>query len=127
MRKILDTLLNKKIMVIMPLVITVLIYILFLIFGNDPNKVNLLITMTIISLMFFWGVYLVIYIQIKNPSCPEWFLNLFEFLALVIFGFGGAFSAVNFFIHINDGFTPMTCCLGMVALSSISYVHGKRK
>ena len=77
MRKILDKLFgNKKLSLIIPFAIALLMYLLFVLFGTVQDKVNLMITTPIVSVVGFFGIFLVVFIQVKNPMCPEWFWDL---------------------------------------------------
>ena len=126
MRKILDKLFgNKKLSLIIPFAIALLMYLLFILFGTVQDKVNLMITTPIVSVVGFFGIFLVVFIQVKNPMCPEWFLNLYELLATIIFGIYAIVGAVSFvasgFQYFNIGI-----CLGFVTYSAISWAHSKR-
>ena len=126
MRKILDKMFaNKKLSLIIPMAIALLIYLLFILFGTSANKTNLIIVTPIVSVIGFFGIFLVVFIQVKNPMCPEWFLNLFELMATIIFSIYaiiGAFSLViSGFQNFNVGI-----CLGFVSYSAISWAHSKR-
>ena len=126
MRKILDKMFaNKKLSLIIPMAIALLIYLLFILFGTSANKTNLIIVTPIVSVIGFFGIFLVVFIQVKNSICPEWFLNLFELMATIIFSIYaiiGAFSLViSGFQNFNVGI-----CLGFVSYSAISWAHSKR-
>ena len=126
MRKILDKMFaNKKLSLIIPMAIALLIYLLFILFGTSANKTNLIIVTPIVSVIGFFGIFLVVFIQVKNSMCPEWFLNLFELIATIIFSIYaiiGAFSLViSGFQNFNVGI-----CLGFVSYSAISWAHSKR-
>lgn len=126
MRKILDKLFgNKKLSLIIPFAIALLMYLLFVLFGTVQDKVNLMITTPIVSVVGFFGIFLVVFIQVKNPMCPEWFLNLYELLATIIFGIYAIVGAVSF---VASGFQNFNIgiCLGFVTYSAISWAHSKR-
>ena len=126
MRKILDKLFgNKKLSLIIPFAIALLMYLLFVLFGTVQDKVNLMITTPIVSVVGFFGIFLVVFIQVENPMCPEWFLNLYELLATIIFGIYAIVGAVSF---VASGFQNFNIgiCLGFVTYSAISWAHSKR-
>lgn len=126
MRKILDKLFeNKKLSMIIPIAIAVLIYLLFVIFGTAEDKRTLMIQTPILMVLVFFGLFLVIFVQIKNPMCPEWFVNLFEILAILIFGLLTIAETVSFLISGFENFSPV-CCMGMLAYSAVAWVHSKR-
>ena len=126
MRKLLDKMFgNKKLSLIIPMAIALLIYLLFVFFGTAQDKTNLMIVTPIASASWFFGVFLIIFIQVKNSSCPEWFLNLFEFLATVIFGISAIVGSISF---VAGGFQNFNLgiCLGFVTYSAVSLAHSKR-
>lgn len=122
MRKILDTLFhNKKLSIGIPILIATLLYLLFIVFGMAEDKINLMITTPIVSIVVFFGVFALVLVQVKNALCPEWFLNLFEFL-LVVFA---VVQTISFVMSGFQNFTPMLC-LGPVIFSAASWAHSKR-
>ncbi len=126
MRKILDKMFqNKKLSFFLPLAIAVLIYSLFALFGTAEDKSNLLITVPIGCVFWFFGVFLIVFIQVKNSMCPEWFLNLFELLAVVIFSASSFIRTISFIISGFQNFDS-GLCLGMVTFSAVSWAHSKR-
>ena len=126
MRKILDTLFhNKKLSIGIPILIATVLYLLFIVFGMAADKINLIITTPIVSIVVFFGVFAVVLVQVKNTLCPEWFLNLFEFLLVVIVGIFTVVQTISFVISGFQNFTPMLC-LGPVIFSAVSWAHSKR-
>ena len=126
MRKILDTLLhNKKLSIGIPILIATVLYLLFIVFGMAGDKVNLIIITPIVSIVVFFGVFAVVLVQIKNTLCPAWFLNLFEFLLVVIVGVYTIIGTVSFVISGFQNFTP-ALCLGPITFSAVSWAHSKR-
>ena len=122
MRKILDTLFhNKKLSIGIPILIATVLYLLFIVFGMAEDKINLMITTPIVSIVVFFGVFALVLVQIKNTLCPAWFLNLFEFL-LVVFA---VVQTISFVMSGFQNFTPMLC-LGPVFFSAVSWAHSKR-
>ena len=126
MRKLLDKMFaNRRLSLIIPIVIALAIYLLFVLFGNAEDKTNLMITTPIISVISFFGIFLVVFIQVKNSMCPEWFLNLFELLAIIIFVFYAIIGTISFVVSGFQNFN-IGICLGCVAYSAISWAHSKR-
>jgi len=126
MQTILDKLFqNKKLSIFIPIIIAVLIYLFFIFFGIAQDKSDLIIATPVASVFWFFGLFLLVFIQVKNPMCPKWFLNLFELLAVVIFGIFSIIGTLSFFI---SGFKNYNVglCLGMITYSSISFAHSKR-
>ena len=126
MRKILDKMFcNKKLCMLIPILIAMLVCLLFILFSNMDNKINSIIALPIISAFWYFGSFLVIYIQVKNTMCPEWFLNLFELMVTVGFGVYAISSMVQFII---SGFQNLDygLCLGLLTYSSVCWAHNKR-
>jgi hypothetical protein len=126
MRVFLDKIFNnKKVTIFIPIIISLLIYILFVIFGTGEDKSNFMFIIPIISIFWYFGVFLVVYIQIKNPLCPEKFLDFFVFIATIFFSIGVVFLTVSALINGMHNFNPVTipACL---TLSSLSWAHSKR-
>lgn len=126
MRKILDTLFhNKKLSIGIPILVATVLYLVFVVFGVAEDKINLIITTPIISIVVFFGVFVMVLVQVKNTLCPAWFLNLFEFLIVVVFGVFAIVGTIPFVISGFQNFTP-TLCLGPITFSAVSWAHSKR-
>ena len=127
MKKLLDKIFaNRRAAIVAPLLTAALMYLLYVLFGQAEDKANWLIKTPIISLIAYGGVYFVLWLQIKNPACPEGFLNFMELMALLVFGLGAVIFGVQFFMNIASGFTP-TLCIAIISWSAVALVHGKRK
>lgn len=127
MRKILDKLFcNKKLGIFIPILIAIIVYLLFVVFGNSDDKLNAVIAAPLISVFWFFGIFLVVFVQVKNPTCPEWFLNLFELMITIITGIYGIISVIQFFA---DGCQNLDfgLCAGLVTYGSMCWLHSKRK
>lgn len=126
MRKILDKIFgNKKISFWLPIVFATVVYLLFLFFGKAEYKNQLLITIPLATAFWFFGLFLLVFIQVKNPRCPEWFLNVAELGCTVIFTGASIIESVSFIISGFQNFSPVICA-GIVTYSSISWAHNKR-
>ncbi len=126
MRRILDKMFcNKKWCMLIPILIAMLIYLLFILFANTDNKINSIIALPIISALWFFGSFLVVYIQVKNTMCPEWFLNLFEFIVTIGFGIY-AISSIVLFLISGFGTLDYGLCMGLLTYSSVCWAHSKR-
>lgn len=125
-RRILDVVFKfKKTAFILPLVLAFVMYIIFVIFGQNPDKQMLMIAAPVMSLVVFGGVYLVFFIQLKNPMCPGWFLDVFEIVTILVFGLGAIISTVTFLMNVKTGFV-LNIMFGYTILSVVSLVHNKR-
>ena len=126
MRKILDKMFeNKKLAFWIPIAVATLVYLLFLLFGTAEDKNELLISTPVGTLFWLFGSFFVVFVQVKNPRCPEWFLNFGELMAVVIFTFFGFIEAIPFVISGFQNFSPLICA-GIITYSSISWAHNKR-
>ena len=126
MRKILDKMFeNKKLAFWLPIIFATLLYLLFVLFGIAEDKSELLVLTPIVTVFWLFGSFFVVFVQVKNPRCPEWFLNVFELLATVIFVIYGFVGAISFVIADFQNFSP-SICAGIITYSSISWAHNKR-
>ena len=127
MREILDKIFkNKKLTILIPIIVSLFLYFLFVLFGTGEEKNNMLILLPLMGLFWYFGVFFVIYIQIKNPFCPDKFLDFFELVATFFFGIGSIFYVIMFFVskmHIYGGVMAPIVCL---TFSAISFAHNKR-
>lgn len=126
MRKILDKMFeNKKLSILIPILISVTLYLLFIIFGVAEDKTNIIIATPIAAVFWFLGAFLVVYIQVKNKRCPEGFLNIVEFVATLLFGIYSIVDAISVVISGLQNFTPITAA-GLLTYASIAWAHNKR-
>lgn len=126
MRKILDRMFdNKKLSILIPILISTLLYLLFIILGKADDKTDILIATPIVSVFWYFGVFFVIYVQVKNKSCPEGFLNFVEFMVAFLFGIYSLSDAISFVINGFQNFTPLTAA-GLLTYASVAWAHSKR-
>lgn len=126
MKKLLDKLFaNKKLSMSIPMAIALLVYLLFILFGTAEDKIKITIMTPIVSVLWFFGVFLILFAQVKNPMCPEWFLNIGELLPTVVFGI---YAIVGVLYFVISGFQKfdMGICLELVTYSAVSWAHSKR-
>ena len=126
MRKTLDAMFaNKKLSILIPLLSAAAVYLLFLLFGMSDEKINILLRTPFLSAFWFFGCFFIVFVQVKNSSCPEWFLNLAELLFTIVPGIysviGAVFFVISGFQNFNEGM-----CLGMVTYSAVCWAHSKR-
>ena len=126
MRNILDKLFeNKKLAFWIPIAFAAVAYLLFALFGVSENKGEDLIVMLIVSIGWFFGVFLITFFQVKNPMCPEKFLDFFELMATVVFVSCALVNMITFFIN---GFQDLgVICPGAVTYSAVAWAHSKRE
>ena len=126
MRKLLDRMFaKKKLSFFIPLLVSTLLYLLFIMFGVAEDKMNIIIATPIASAFWFFGVFLVFYIQVKNRNCPDVFLNFVEIFATLFFGVYSIVDAISVVISGFQNFTPITSA-GLLTYASISWAHSKR-
>ena len=126
MKRVLDKMYqNKKITIFMPIIISIILYLLFVLFGSCDEKNSLIIIAPIISIIWYFGSFLVIYVQVKNPMCPKRFLDFFEIISSFIFIIAAIVSIVSIFVSGMKDFTPLTTA-SCLTCSSISWAHSKR-
>ena len=112
MRKILDKMFeDKKWSMLLPLLAAAVVYLLFLFFTKAEDKARMALMTPFLSFLWFWGIFLIINIQVKNTVCPEWLLNLVEFLAAVLFGIGSILGIVSFVVSGFQNYN-FSLCLG---------------
>ena len=127
MRKVLDKLFaDKKISIVVPVVIALIMYALFLLFGDIPSKAGLLIVTPIASVMSYLGFFCVLYLQVKNPFCSDKIMDFFELATLVFFTPISVFFCLYFLFHIVTAFNPIVC-IGPLIWSVVAFVDSKRK
>ena len=126
MKKILDKMFgNKKLSIFIPILISALLYLLFIIFGVAEDKMNIIIATPIASVFWFFGAFLVVYVQVKNIRCPGGFLNFCELMATFVFGIYSIADAISVVISGFQSFTPITSA-GLLTYASIAWAHSKR-
>lgn len=126
MRKILDKMFgNKRLGILLPLILAAAAYLLFILLGSSENKLNAIISVPFIAAFWFFGVFFVIYIQVKNTACPEWFLNLLELVVTLGAGISAVITVINFVV---GGFKDLDfgLCTGLVTYSAVCWAHSKR-
>jgi len=126
MGRILDNIFKNKMGTFFaPISMTIVAYAVFLMYGPAEDKIQLAIITPIISVVWFFGAFGVVYFQVKNPRCSERVLNLIEFLIFAIFGVYAAIGMVQFAASAFQNFN-LGICLGLVTVSAVSWAHSKR-
>ena len=116
---------NKKLSLIIPITIALFMYLLFVFFGTSEDKTNMIIITPVMSAFWFFCVFFIFFIQVKNPSCPELFLNVFELLTIVFFSIYTIVGIVSFLFSGFQNFS-YGLCLGPATYSAVSWAHNKR-
>ena len=126
MRKILDKLFqNTKLSIIIPIVISVVTYLLFAIFGKSDNKTDLLIMTPIVAVFLFFGDFLVMFFAIKSGG-PEWLVNLFVLLTTITWTLGAIRELIIFCLSGFQTFEYVTSA-AFVVYAAVSWAYSKRK
>ena len=127
MRKILDFLFKRKVLsAVVPLLCAALVYLVFILFGEGTDKLQVIGIVPVVCSFIFGGMFLILYIQVKNPLCPDAFLDFGELFFLTFFSLVTIPNIVMFFINVKEGFT-VSSLFGFIIWSAISVVHNKRK
>lgn len=126
MRKLLDILFkNERLSIFIPIIVSVVVYLLFVLFGTDDDKIRTMIATPVLMIVCFFGVFLIFFVLIKNNLCPKWFIDGFEILAIVVYGI---YSIVRFILFLLSGFDDfsLAVCLGTVSIGAIAWAHSLR-
>lgn len=126
MRKILDKMfVNIKAAILIPLLLFFVIYFVFVLFGATENKMRIVIITPLLTAIWFWGIFFIIYIQVKSKSCHIGFLN---FIELFITAFSVMCFAVDFvlvtIVGLEDSVTRL--CFDTVTYAAVALAHSKR-
>ena len=126
-RKILDKLFeNKKLAFWIPIAFAAVIYLLFVLFGTGEDKWELLIITPFVCAFWYFGVFLVVFMQVKNPMCPEGFLDFAELLFVFCFTAYSIIGTLGFIFGGCQSSIASVICAAAVSYSSISWAHSKR-
>ena len=126
MRKILNKMFkNKKLSIFLPIAIAVLLYLMFIVFGTTEDKIKLMISTLIQFAVCFFAMFLIVFIQVKNSICPEWFLNLIELFFIIS---SGIYAIVGIVIFVVSGFQNLNdgTYTGFIIYSAVSWAHSMR-
>lgn len=127
MRDILDRLFyHRKLSLIIPWITVAVVYLLFVVFGAAEDKTNMLIMTPFITTFWFFGVFFLIFFQIRVTSAPDWFLDLVSLAVTICFVFYGIIRTITFFAGGFEKF-DMFSCAGLITYASVAWAHSKRK
>ena len=127
MRRFLDSIFRNKVMsATIPWLFVALLYSVFLIYGEGPDKATLAVVFPIVCALAWGSFYFIVYIQVKNPFCPAKFLDFFELFCLAFFSISTIPNIIMFLLNVKEEFTAASC-LGFVIWSAVSVAHNKRK
>lgn len=126
MRKLLDKMFaNTKLSILIPFVIAAADILLFAIFGTSEEKLFDVATSIVACAFWFFGCFLVFFIQVKNPRCPETYLNFCELIATFFFGIFTVIQSISFLMSGFQNYSPVVCA-GAVTYGAVAWAHSKR-
>ena len=105
--------------------IALVCFLLFVLFGESEQKSQMLLSVAVVTPIVFFGVCMVIWIQIKNPMCPSGFLDFVELMFLVVMIIGLITQTISFIIDIRHGYTVSQSMISS-ALCGLTFIHSKR-
>lgn len=126
MRRILDKMFEKKITISIPIIFSLFLYLLYILFGTGDEKNNMILLLPLMGVFWYFGVFFVIYIQIKNPLCPEKTLDFFELVSAFFFGIGSIVYVIIFFVSKMQIYAGVMAPIACLSFSAISFAHSKR-
>ncbi|MBR0235205.1 MAG: helix-turn-helix transcriptional regulator [Clostridia bacterium] len=108
------------------ILISIIVYILFIAFGKNDDKSVLLIATPVICVILGAFVYLINRILIKMPMVSSRFIDILELFMFFSFMMGETALLVAFFIDMKNGFNYSAAAVPF-ALAAIVMFHNKRK
>ena len=122
----LDRLLLPKYSFWVPVAVSIVLFILFLIFGRNSDKENLIVDVPVFALLSCAGILIVLGFQLINPFCSPKAMDWFELIILLLLYWSAIVSVLTFLFDMREGFSEST--LGIVlSLSVLSFIHSRRK
>lgn len=109
-----------------PMAAAAMMYVLFLIFGENSDKRDLIVQAPIFALLWFLGVCLVLGIQLINPACSSKAMDFFEIFVVVMVVWSAVVRIASFLFNMRGGFSRSTLAV-IVTWSAVSMLHNMRK
>ena len=107
LRRILDYVSNNnKIFCVVSTIYSLMILLIFFIFGDNVEKTKLLIITPIISIIIYSFIRLLFYILSKNSMCKSRYIDLMSIIFICIFIIGEILLTVNFITDVKNGYSP---------------------
>ena len=125
--RILDLLLTRnKVPFWLPIAVAVIVYVLFLLYGQNPDKDTLILEGPVFALVWCGGIFLVLGIQLINPYYSAKAMDLCELFFVLMMYASAIITALSLFFDVRQGFGDST--LGAILqLSVLSAIHSLRK
>ncbi len=107
LRKLLDLLVTKSTIIIVAYALfTAVLWTLFLLFGDDPEKTKILILAPVIAVILYGFVRLLFFIFKKNPMVPGIYIDLISIVLLAVSVLSLGTVLLNFIVYFPNGFFP---------------------
>ena len=107
LRKFLDLLVTKSTIIIVAYALfAAVLWTLFLLFGDDPEKTKILILAPVIAVILYGFVRLLFFIFKKNPMTPDIYIDLISIVLLAVSGLSLGTVLLNFIVYFPNGFFP---------------------
>ncbi len=107
LRKFLDLLVTKSTIIIVAYALfAAVLWTLFLLFGDDPEKTKILILAPVIAVILYGFIRLLFFIFKKNPMTPDIYIDLISIVLLAVSGLSLGTVLLNFIVYFPNGFFP---------------------
>lgn len=107
LRKLLDILVSKSTIIIVAYALfAAVLWTLFLLFGDDPEKTKILILAPVIAVILYGFVRLLFFIFKKNPMVPGIYIDLISIVLLAVSVLSLGTVLLNFIVYFPNGFFP---------------------
>lgn len=107
LRKLLDLLVTKSTIIIVAYALfAAVLWTLFLLFGDDPEKTKILILAPVIAVILYGFVRLLFFIFKKNPMVPGIYIDLISIVLLAVSVLSLGTVLLNFIVYFPNGFFP---------------------
>ena len=127
LRRFLDTGLGREKLIYIVLgSIWVIVYALFLVFGEQPDKRFEAIFAPIGTALLFGGVWLALFVSSKGAMKSMKAIDVYETFALVIFTWGLIALLVTFILNMKTGYN-MSVSMVPGVLAGLTFFHNRRK
>lgn len=117
LRKFLDILVSKSTVIIVAYALfAAVLWTLFLLFGDDPEKTKILILAPVIAAVIYGFIRLLFFIFKKNPMAPDIYIDLISIVFLAMSALTLGTILMNFIVLFPNGFSPIIGAeLGLVS------------
>ena len=117
LRKLLDLLVTKSTVTIVAYALfAAVLWTLFLLFGDDPEKTKILILAPVIAAVIYGFIRLLFFIFKKNPMAPDIYIDLISIVFLAMSALTLGTILMNFIVLFPNGFSPIIGAeLGLVS------------